>query len=279
MSLVTRFAPSPTGYLHLGHARSALLSAQRALREGGQFILRLEDIDHARCRSDYADAVLEDLAWLGLTWPMPVRRQSEHASDFAAALARLEALGLVYPCFCSRSDFHDRLPAIGPDGPVYDRYCHSLPPRERAARLEAGEEHCLRLDHRAAMALTGPLAWQDELAGPQQARPEFLGDVVLAGREIGTSYHLSVTVDDALQGITHVIRGEDLFHATHMHRLLQAALGLPAPVYHHHALVLDPATGNKLSKRDGSATLRSLREEGLTPADIARLAGMETTPP
>lgn len=278
MRFVTRFAPSPTGYLHLGHARSALLCAARAAAEGGVMLLRLEEIDRTRCRPDYAEAILEDLTWLGLSWPQPVRRQSAHQADYDAALARLAEQGLVYPCFCSRSEFHARLPAIGPDGPVYDGFCRHLPQAERQARLAAGDEHCLRLDHQAAMALAGPLEWPDERTGSQRARPEFLGDVVLAGRENGTSYHLSVTVDDGLQGITHVIRGEDLFHATHIHRLLQAVLGLATPVYHHHPLILDPATGGKLSKRDGSTALRHLREQGLTPADIARMAGTGMAP-
>jgi glutamyl-Q tRNA(Asp) synthetase len=241
-------------------------------------LLRLEDIDRTRCRADYAEAILEDLRWLGLSWPEPVRRQSQHQADYDAALAQLTAQGLVYPCFCSRSELHARLPAIGPDGPVYDGLCRSLSPATRKARITAGDEHCLRLDHRAAMVLAGPLEWRDERTGTERARPEFLGDVVLAGRENGTSYHLSVTVDDGLQGITHVIRGEDLFHATHIHRLLQAVLDLPTPVYHHHPLILDPATGGKLSKRDGSTALRHLREQGLTPAEAARLAGTGMAP-
>lgn len=279
----TRFAPSPTGLLHLGHAHSALTGWTRARREGGRFLLRIEDIDPTRCRRELEQAIFEDLAWLGLTWEEPVRRQSEHWDDYRAALARLEAMGLLYPCFCTRADIAreiagaagaPHLAARGPDGPLYPGTCRRLPPAERGALRDAGTPFALRLDAAAAIARAGPLTWVDERAGGQRARPELFGDVVLARKETPTSYHLAVVVDDHLQGVTHVVRGEDLFAATHVHRLLQALLEIPPPVWHHHGLITD-ATGRRLAKRHDAKALRTLRAEGLSPAAVRALAGFD----
>ncbi|MDG5497805.1 tRNA glutamyl-Q(34) synthetase GluQRS [Niveispirillum sp. BGYR6] len=279
---VTRFAPSPTGYLHLGHAHSALFAWNAARAAGGRFLLRVEDIDPNRCRLEYEQALLEDLAWLGLSWPQPVRRQSDHMDDYAAALARLAALGVTYPCFCSRKDIADEIAragaaphllAAGPDGPLYPGLCRRLDPGQAADRVAAGEPHAIRLDVAKALALTGPLFWHDRGCGQVTADPALLGDVVLARRDVRTAYHLAVTVDDALQGVTLVTRGEDLFHATHIHRLIQALLDLPTPDYHHHGLLVNQQ-GQRLSKRDGAKALRALRAEGLEPAAVWRLAGV-----
>lgn len=275
MTIVSRFAPSPTGHLHLGHAYAALSAWRTASEAGGRFLLRIEDIDRQRCRPAFEADLLEDLSWLGLDWEQPVRRQSEHFADYRAALARLEALGVVYPCFCSRKDIalaggapHD----ADQDGPPYPGRCRDLAAAEAAARIAEGRPYATRLDVAGALALTGPLSWHDRAAGPQQAQPERLGDVVLARRDTPTSYHLSVTVDDALQGVTLVSRGRDLFTATHIHRLLQALLGLSTPGYHHHGL-LNGADGKRLSKRDGALTIRALRESGHTVAEVRGLAG------
>ncbi len=277
MHTVTRFAPSPTGLLHLGHAHSALFGFQAAQQAGGVFLLRIEDIDPNRCRAEHMQGIFEDLAWLGLSWPVPVRRQSEHLADYAAALDRLHALGVVYPCFCSRKEIQEEIARAGyaphgPEGPLYPGTCRHLPAAEAAARVAAGAPHAMRLDVAKAMARTGPLRWYDRAAGWQQAAPETLGDVVLARRDAPTSYHLAVTVDDAIQGVTLVTRGEDLFHATHVHRLLQALLSLPVPEWHHHGLLTNEA-GQRLSKRDGARALRALREEGVPPAQVRAMAG------
>lgn len=275
---VTRFAPSPTGYLHLGHAYSALLSFDAARATGGRFLLRLEDIDTTRCRPEFDAGILEDLGWLGLQWETPVRRQSEHLGDYRAVLARLEADGLLYPCFCTRKEIQAEVASSpsaphGPDGVLYPGTCRSLSTLERQERINAGAAHCLRLDMAAATRRTGPLTWHDRAAGPQEARPQVFGDVVLARKDTPTSYHLSVTWDDALQGVTLITRGQDLFEATHVHRLLQALLDLPVPEYHHHGLLTDE-TGRRLAKRDRALTLRALREAGETPADIRRRVGL-----
>jgi glutamyl-Q tRNA(Asp) synthetase len=274
---VTRFAPSPTGLLHLGTAYSALFAEREARRADGRFLLRIEDIDRARCRPEFAVAIFEDLAWLGLRWEEPVRRQSEHFADYRAALARLDALGLVYPCFCTRSEISAEIAAAGAaphgaEGPLYPGTCRRLDRGERAARLARGDDHALRLDCAKAAAVAGPLAWRDRARGEQQARPELLGDVVLARKDTPTSYHLAVTVDDHLQGVTLVTRGEDLFAATHMHRLLQALLGLATPEYLHHRLLVG-ADGRRFAKRDKSLTLRALREAGRSPAEVRAMAG------
>lgn len=270
---ITRFAPSPTGLLHKGHAFSALTAWSHAKRQGGRFLVRIEDIDPTRCTAANAKAILEDLAWLGLDWEEPVRYQSEHLGDFAAAAAKLRDLGVLYPCFCTRSDIQREIERAGQaphgsEGPLYPGTCRDLPLGERAARLAAGEPHALRLDLGAALAITGAaLSWTDRLHGPQNAHPERLGDVILVRKDIGTSYHLAVVVDDALQGVTDIVRGVDLFEATHLHRVLQVLLGLPEPAYHHHPLLTD-ASGNRLAKRDRAVTLKTLREGGMSAADL-----------
>ena len=265
----TRFAPSPTGYLHLGHAHAALF----AHSQGGEFVLRLEDIDPVRCRPAFAQAIFQDLAWLGLNWEQPVRYQSQHLDDYARALDALRQRRLIYPCFCTRADIAQSGHAPhGPDGPLYPGTCRSLDPELRQRRLMAGHAFCLRLDMTAAAKTAGPLTWTDRLLGPQTARPEIFGDVVLARKDTPTSYHLSVVVDDALQRISLVTRGQDLVEATHVHRLLQALLDLPAPLYHHHPLIVG-ADGHRLAKRDRSQTLRHLREQGMTPHQVRELAG------
>lgn len=275
--LVTRFAPSPTGLLHLGHARSALEGWRAARAGGGRFLLRIEDIDTGRCREEFFAAIFEDLAWLGLTWEEPVRRQSEHLADYAAALERLRAMELVYPCFCTRQDIQREIEAAvaaphGPDGPLYPGTCRRLSASEREERMAAGEPFAWRLDVAAAVARAGALHWQDEHAGLVAADPASLGDVVLARKDTPTSYHLSVTVDDHLQGVSLVTRGVDLFHATHVHRLLQALLDYETPRYRHHALLTDPS-GRRLAKRDKAATLRAMRAAGQTPEAVRALAG------
>ena len=277
MKTITRFAPSPTGPLHLGHAHSALFGWTAARDRGGLFLLRIEDIDPGRCRPEFERQLMEDLSWLGLTWPTPVRRQSEHLDDYRAALHRLETLGVTYPCFCTRKEIEEEIARAGhaphgPDGALYPGTCRHLPAAERAARQAAGEACAIRLDVARASTLAGPLSWQDHGAGRIDATPEILGDVVLARKDVPTSYHLSVTVDDFLQGITLVTRGSDLFHATHLHRLLQALLGYPAPDYHHHGLLTNDR-GERLAKRDKAVSLRSLRESTKTPAEVRAMAG------
>jgi glutamyl-Q tRNA(Asp) synthetase len=273
--IVTRFAPSPNGYLHLGHALSALTGFRAARDAGGRFLLRIEDIDTARARPEFEQAVYDDLAWLGLDWETPVRRQSEHFADYAAALARLRGMGLTYPCFCTRKDIEAeiaRSPAAphGPEGALYPGLCRHLSGGERRRRLDAGETFAVRLDVAKAGAMAGPLRWHDRLKGEVAADPASLGDVVLARKDVPTSYHLAVTVDDAVQGVTLVTRGEDLFHATHIHRLLQALLDLPVPGYWHHGLIRD-AQGVRLAKSRGAPALRGLREAGMTPDQVLAL--------
>ncbi|MDC7788261.1 tRNA glutamyl-Q(34) synthetase GluQRS [Rhodoplanes sp. TEM] len=289
MTQIVRFAPSPNGLLHLGHAFSALLNAARARETGGRFLLRIEDIDVSRCRPAYEAAISEDLAWLGLAWETPVRRQSEHFSDYRAALATLDALGVLYPAFESRAEIARLVAAReaagpwprDPDGaPLYPGDAKAMPPPERAARIARGEPHVLRLDLSAALARLGPaaetLAFEERGEGPDgetgrvPARPEAWGDVVVARKDVPASYHLAVVVDDAAQGVTEVVRGRDLFAATSIHRVLQALLGLPAPAYRHHRLILD-AEGRKLSKSTRATGLSELRAAGLTPADVRRL--------
>ncbi len=275
--VVTRFAPSPTGHLHLGHAHSALFGWRAAMDAGGRFLLRIEDIDPNRCRSEFERDLIEDLAWLGLRWEQPVRRQSDHLDDHRAALERLQAMGVVYPCFCTRKDIAAEIARAGhaphgPDGPLYPGTCRNLPEPVRRERMESGAAYALRLDVAKARALTGPLRWHDRAKGWQEATPELLGDVVLARKDTPTSYHLGVTVDDRIQGVTLVTRGEDLFFATHLHRLLQALLGYDPPDYHHHGLLRNER-GERLAKRDQAKTLRSLREAGHSPAQVRALAG------
>ena len=272
---VTRFAPSPTGFLHIGHALSALFARDQAGPDG-RFLLRLEDIDRARCRAEFAAAIEEDLAWLGLDWPRPVRVQSEHFADYAGVLDGLRARGLVYPCFCTRSaaaaEAAGAVAAPHGIGPLYSGTCRQLSAAERADKIAAGVPHALRLDIARALSETGPLTWRDLDRGMIAATPEHLGDVVLARKDCPTSYHLSVTWDDALQGVELVTRGEDLFEATHIHRLLQALLALPVPAWRHHRLLLD-AHGKRFAKRDRAPTLRAMREAGRTPAEVRALAG------
>jgi glutamyl-Q tRNA(Asp) synthetase len=282
MTTVTRFAPSPTGLLHLGHAHSALAGWDRARAEGGRFLLRIEDIDQGRCRPEFEAAILEDLAWLGLDWDGPVRRQSEHWDDYRAALAVLEGQGLVYPCFCTRREIQAEIAGMqsaphGPDGLLYPGTCRRLSPQARADRLAEGRPYALRLDVTEAARRCGPLSWTDELAGRQAARPELHGDVVLARKDTPTSYHLAVTVDDEIQGVTTVTRGQDLFEATHVHRLLQALLGYRVPVWRHHPLLTD-ADGKRLAKRHDAAAIRAFRAEGKSAAEVRALAGFPTAP-
>ncbi|MDO7841288.1 tRNA glutamyl-Q(34) synthetase GluQRS [Sphingomonas immobilis] len=260
---VTRFAPSPTGKLHLGHAYSAILSHDRARADGGRFLLRIEDIDGTRSREEHVAGIAEDLAWLGLRWDGDVVRQSSRLDAYAGALERLRGMGLLYPCFCTRAEIAASLSAPhGSEGPVYPGTCRHAPPRD----LDA--PHCWRIDMAAAVARTGPLVWHDEIAGEIAADPRQHGDVVLARKDAPASYHLAVTLDDAWQGVTHVVRGSDLFAATHVHRLLQALLDLTVPKYRHHALLTD-ADGKRLAKRDGAPTLAGLRERGEDGAAIA----------
>jgi len=282
-NVVTRFAPSPTGYLHLGHAHAALFAQKQARDAKGRFLLRIEDIDLTRCRPEFETAIREDLRWLGVTWTGEVRRQSDHFDDYRAALDSLDAMGLIYPCFCTRADIasagnapHDQSTAnpatIGPDGPIYPGTCRALTPEARAKRIGGGNAYALRLDMAAAIRRTGPLTWHDLDAGEIVATPEIFGDVVLARKDTPTSYHLSVTHDDHLQGITLVTRGLDLRAATHVHRVLQALLGYATPDYRFHRLLTD-ASGRRLAKRDHAETLRSLRDSGRSPAEIRTLAG------
>lgn len=278
---VTRFAPSPTGFLHLGHAHAALFAARAA--GPGRFLLRMEDIDRGRCRPEFDAAILEDLAWLGLDWDGPVLRQSARAGAYRAALDRLDALGVLYPCFCTRGEIAAEInragaaPHGGPgpglsEGPLYPGTCRGLSAAERQARMARSEGSALRLDAGKAAGLVGELAFFDRALGDTLVAPLLLGDAVLGRKDIETSYHLSVVVDDAAQGISLVTRGADLFPSTHLHAVLQALLGLPAPEYHHHPLIED-GSGARLAKRDHAMTLRTLRESGRSPAQVRAMAG------
>jgi glutamyl-Q tRNA(Asp) synthetase len=284
---VFRFAPSPNGYLHLGHAFSALLNHDMARAAGGRLLLRIEDIDAARCRPHFEAAIFEDLAWLGVTWETDVRRQSEHLEAYRAALERLESQGLIYPSFESRAEIFQFVAERekkapwprDPDGaPLYPGDAKRLSRAERARKIAAGAPYALRIDMERALAQAGALGWSETGSGPNgetgtiAAMPQAWGDVVLARKETPTSYHLAVVIDDALQGITHVVRGQDLFWSTSVHRLLQQLLGLPAPIYHHHRLILD-ADGNKLSKSTQATGLRELRAQGVTPGAIREMVG------
>jgi glutamyl-Q tRNA(Asp) synthetase len=273
---VTRFAPSPTGYLHRGHAFSALSAFEAARAAGGRFLLRIEDIDATRCRPEFEAAILEDLAWLGLSWETPVRRQSDHLADYEAARRTLEAAGLLYRCFRTRREAALAM-ASAPHGAMEAFRGGPLPPEEESRRLCAGEPFAWRLSLGAAERALGgfaDLAFVEDGRGRVPARPELGGDVVLARKDVGVAYHLAVVVDDALQGVTHVIRGEDLAEAAHVQRLLQALLGLPTPVYRHHRLLTGP-DGRRFAKRDGAQTLRELRDGGMDPADLRRELGFD----
>jgi len=249
----TRFAPSPNGSLHLGHAYAAVVAHDLASARNGEFLLRIEDIDGTRSRPELAEEFLADLAWLGLAWDGATVVQSQRLTDYAAAGERLKAMGLLYPCRCTRAEIAAAATAMGRDGPLYPGTCRG--------RDVAPEGAAWRLDVAKAMALAGPLEWVDELAGPQWARPDMFGDVVLLRKEAPASYHLAATLDDAADGVTLVTRGVDLFAASHIHRLLQALLGLPVPVWHHHGLLVE-ADGKKLAKRRGSPSLANQRHAG-----------------
>ncbi len=261
--IVTRFAPSPTGRLHLGHAWSAMLAHDFARSHQGRFFLRIEDIDTSRCRPEHVEAIFEDLRWLGLDWDGEVMVQSQRMPAYAAAIAALEAKGLLYRCICTRSDIAAAASAPqGPMGALYPGTC-----RHRGVDADTALPWSWRLDTAAALAITGPLAWEDEATGPIVADPALLGDAILARKDAGTSYHLSVVVDDAAQGVTDVVRGQDLFVATHLQRLLQALLDLPPPRYHHHRL-LAGSDGERLAKRKSAPTLAALRASGADPAEL-----------
>jgi glutamyl-Q tRNA(Asp) synthetase len=283
MPLTTRFAPSPTGFLHLGHSYSALIAWRRARAGGGRFLLRLEDIDPGRCRPEFSRAILEDLEWLGVDWDGEVRVQSEHLAEYQAVLDALSARGLLYPCFCTRADIQREVAAAaqaphGPDGPRYPGTCRALSADARAARLAAGVPYALRLEmERALAAVSGTLTFE-ESGEKIVCDPAPFGDVVLARKDAPASYHLCVTHDDAVQGVTLVTRGEDLKPATHLHRLLQALMGWPAPVYAHHRLLTD-ASGRRLAKRDKAATLRDLRAQGVSPEEVRRRLGLQVAGP
>jgi glutamyl-Q tRNA(Asp) synthetase len=267
-TIVTRFAPSPTGFLHLGHARAAVIACRRAREAGGRFLLRIENIDATRCRPDFEAAILDDMAWLGIAPDGPVRRQSEHLAEYAGVLDALRARDLLYPCFCTRAEIaRSGVAPHGPDGPVYPGTCSHLVSDRAAARIAAGEPHAWRLRAARAAQVAGPLHYEEEGVGDVACDPRAFGDVVLARKDCPGSYHLCVTHDDRVQGVTLVTRGEELRAATGIHRLLQALMGWPAPRYAHHALVRD-ASGAKLSKRDGALALQRLRADGVTPEEV-----------
>jgi glutamyl-Q tRNA(Asp) synthetase len=279
-SIVTRFAPSPTGELHLGSAYSAWTGWHRAREAGGSFLVRIEDIDIRRCRREYETSILADLKWLGFDWDGRVRRQSEHFADYGNALDRLDRRGLVYPCFCSRAAIERELaasataphgPLQGPDGPLYPGTCRHLSPADRRQHIAAGHEHCLRLDCERAAHEAGPYHFFDESLGRIEGQPLLMGDFVIARKDTPSSYHLSVTVDDHLQGVTLVTRGMDVLPSTHVHRLLQELLGYAAPQYAHHRLLTD-ATGRRFAKRDRDMTVRAMRESGMRPEEVVQEA-------
>lgn len=286
---LTRFAPSPTGYLHLGHAFSALTCFETARKEGGTCLLRIEDIDRARCKPEYEQAIFDDLDWLGCAWPQPVRRQSEHFSAYRAVLETLAARGLVYRCFKTRKEIADEIaraphrPGEGPEGVIYPGPATPMSAAEEAERLARGEAFSWRLSIKACRDALGArfdrLGFVEEAGGPDgeigdvRARPETLGDVILGRKDVGASYHLACVHDDALQGVSHVIRGQDLFFATHLHRLLQALLDLPVPIYRHHRLLLGE-DGKRFAKRDRALTLRALREAGASPDEVRARVGL-----
>jgi len=288
-AFLTRFAPSPTGYLHLGHAYAAMTVFDAARDAGGTCLLRVEDIDVTRCKPEFEAAVYEDLGWLGCDWPEPVRRQSEHFSEYHSALEKLHARGLVYRCFKTRKEIAEDIaraphhPGEGPEGVIYPGPSNPMSADEEAERLNKGEAFAWRLSISACRDYLGEafdrLSFVETGEGPDRetgevrARPETLGDVILGRKDVGTSYHIACTHDDALQGVTHVIRGVDLYFATHLHRLLQALMGWPVPVYRHHKLMLDE-TGKRFAKRDQSLTLRALRKAGETPDSLRKRVGL-----
>ena len=275
--VITRFAPSPTGKLHKGHAYSVRLAYEYAKEHGGLFILRIEDIDTTRCKPEFTELIYKDLKWLGINWQEPVRIQSEHFDDYKKALDVIKELGLVYPCFCTRKEIREEIERSpkaphGPEGAHYPGTCKHLTKAEISSLMESGRDHAWRLNVDNAIKYAKsiqkwPLTWFDTCDDQHIANPASLGDVVLARKDTPTSYHLSVTVDDAKQGITHVIRGTDLLHSTHIHVILQALLDLPTPIYHHHKLIVD-ADGNRFAKRNKSATLENLRINGVDPCSL-----------
>jgi len=280
MTIVTRFAPSPTGELHLGSAYSAWTGWQRARAAGGTFLVRIEDIDIRRCRREFETAILADLQWLGFHWDGTVRRQSDHFADYGRVLDQLDGRGLVYPCFCSRAEIERELaasasaphaPALGPDGPLYPGTCRHLSAAQRRDRMAAGHEHCMRLDAGRASALAGAYHFHDETLGRIEGQPMLLGDFVIARKDTPTSYHLAVTVDDHLQGVTLVTRGVDVLPSTHVHGLLQKLLGYDTPLYAHHRLLTDPG-GRRFAKRDRDMTIRAMREGGMTAQQVVEQA-------
>jgi glutamyl-Q tRNA(Asp) synthetase len=282
--VVTRFAPSPTGLLHLGSAYSALVAWTRAREAGGRFLLRIEDIDTGRCRPEFEAALLGDLRWLGLDWDGEVRRQSEHFDTYHRVVEGLAGRGLAYPCFCTRADIAREIAGSGgaphgPDGPLYPGTCRQLSPAERRQRIDAGHDHCIRLDAGRAALEVGPYAFVDEGQGRIEGQPVLAGDIVVARKDAPTSYHLAVTVDDHLQGVTLVTRGDDLLPSAHVQVLLQRLLGYATPGYSHHRLLAD-ATGRRLAKRHGDLTIRSLRESGVTAEEVRHraLAGRTAAP-
>ena len=280
MDVITRFAPSPTGNLHLGHAYSALFAEREARTGNGKFLVRIEDIDTARCNSAFEASIFEDLSWLGLTWEKPVRKQSNHMADYVKGLKKLENLGLLYRCTLSRKELSEVMSAPHPDNASNGtqktptdtlRYISAI---ENERRLGAGAPYAIRLHMGAALKLAGNLKWYDCEHGEQIAEPETFGDIVLARKDIATSYHLSVTIDDAIQGITRVTRGNDLLPATHIHRLLQELLELPTPDYHHHKMITDK-NGLRLAKRNKSSTLQEMKKSGQNPEDIIQFLGFK----
>ncbi|MEZ5647761.1 MAG: tRNA glutamyl-Q(34) synthetase GluQRS [Alphaproteobacteria bacterium] len=277
----TRFAPSPTGRLHLGHAYAALFAAQAA-GPNGKFLLRLEDLDQGRCRPEFEAQIYDDLTWLGLQWVLPVRRQSEHSEDYQVALRRLDQQKVLYPCFCTRKDIAAEIAAAGgapqgPEGPLYPGLCRNLSTKEVKEKMAAEKPYALRLNAAKAVPIVGSLSFYDKGMGNITVNPMLLGDAVLSRKDAGASYHLAVVVDDALQGVTLVTRGKDLLPSTHLHRLLQALLGLPVPAWHHHRLIEDEA-GLRLAKRSDALSLEQLRQQGVTPADIRRQFGFSDSP-
>lgn len=268
MAIRTRFAPSPTGRLHLGHALAAKVAHDLARSEpDGRFLLRFEDIDGPRVREEYYQGIEEDMQWLGFQWDETPLRQTTRTAAYEAALANLKDRGLVYPCFCTRKEIQAEIANMaaapqGPEGPIYPGTCRKLTPSGQQERIDSGQAHAWRIDATKASALTGPLTFHDLRFGTIPVNPALLGDVVLARKDIGTAYHLAVVVDDAFQEITHVTRGDDLLSSTHVHRLLQALLGLPEPVYLHHELVLDEH-GKRLAKRHDALSIATMREQGM----------------
>jgi glutamyl-Q tRNA(Asp) synthetase len=284
MSPIFRFAPSPNGYLHLGHAYSAIFTAEAAKAAGGKMLLRIEDIDRERCKPEFEAAIFEDLKWLGLSWPEPVVRQSDRFEVYFEAAKSLRARNLLYPCFCSRNEIAAKATATDPDGaPFYPGTCRHLTDVQVAEKIVAGKQPQYRLDMEAALKVTGHLMVSEPLidrevvlgGAKRAAYPERWGDVVLVRKDVPASYHLSVVVDDAWQKITHVTRGRDLYHATDIHVVLQKLLDLPSPLYHHHELVMAEAGDEKLSKSKGSPALRDLRAAGWTPEDVRRRIGLD----